>query len=254
MKQTNDKKDIILKEKTVKQLYKSVIIRNSICFASMTAFMLCVLSGNLNNTRNGLWLLLFLAVVTSFCSCFFEMRVVRKTGEFLMPTARILMFLSKPIIFVLGYVVMILSFKSAMENYLKYLFLCLYLVVATGLFYFWVTMLFRKKDSIEVCYIDYTLSKVTKTKNRESAIFGIITTTILLMGVVALFAVYLIKQKSDYFTVYDHFTILGFIIISCMLIGCEFFYLQEFIKKKIKMKNSALNEKERESDDEKNDK
>lgn len=148
----------MIKEKTIKQLYKSVIIRNSICFASMTAFMICVLSDNLNNIENGLGLLLFLAVVISFCSCFFEMRIVRKTGEFLMPTARILMFLAKPMIFVLGYVVMILSFKSAMENYLKYLLLCLYLVVATGLFYLLVIMLFRKKDSSEVCYIDYTLS------------------------------------------------------------------------------------------------
>lgn len=74
------------------------------------------------------------------------------------------------------------------------------------------------------------------------------------MGVVALFTVYLIKQSSD------HFTILGFIIISCILVGCDIFYIQEMIKKKIKAEKRAdeaiaateKTEKE-ESDDETND-
>lgn len=236
----------MVKERTVKQLYKSVIIRNSICFASMSAFLISVLNANLNDARNGLWLLLFLVAVSAFCSCFFEMRIVRKTGEFLMPTARILLFLSKPIIFVLAYVVIILSFKSAMEDYLKYLLLCIYLAVATGLFYLSAILLFIRLDGGEVCYIDYALIKLTRTKNRRSSLIGIITTTVLLMGVVALFTVYLIKQKSDCFTVYDHFNILGFIIISCILIGCEIFYVHELIKKKIKDKNK---ENENETND-----
>ncbi len=223
----------MVKEKTIKQIYKSVIIRNSICFASMAAFLLDVLSGNLYNTRTNVSLLLFLAVVISFCSCFFEMRIVRKTGEFLMPTARILIFSAKPIIFVLSYVVIILAFKSPMENYLKYLLLCLYLVVATGLFYLLVIMLFRKKDGSEVCYIDFMLSKSVRRKNRNSALIGIITTTILLTGVVALFIVYIVKQPSDnFFTVNAHFTILGYIIISVILIACEVVYIQELIKKR----------------------
>ncbi len=244
----------MIKEKTIKQLYKSVIIRNSIFFVFMTAFMFGVLSDNINNTRNGLLLLLFFALTSSFLSCVFEIRIVRKTGEFLMPTARIFMFLSKPIIFMLGYVVMILSFKSTMENYLKYLLLCLYIIVATGLFYFGVIMLFRKKEKNEVCYIDYALRKLKRSKNQNSALVGIITTTILLIGVVALFTVYLIKQRSTHFSIYDNCTIIGFIIVSSLLIGCELYYIQEFIKK-IKAENSALNKKENteENDDEKKD-
>lgn len=135
------------------------------------------------------------------------------------------MFLFKPIMFILGYVVMILSFKSAMQNYLKYILLLVYIVVATGLFYFFVIMLFRKKDSNEVCYIDYNLSKSARSKNRNSALVGIITTTILLMGVIAFFTVCLVKHKTD------QFTIIGYFITTCLLIGCEMFYIQEIVKK-----------------------
>ena len=140
-----------IKENTIGQVRSKIIYRNSLYFACLTLFIFFALQDNLNaiggkaENNGSFCFVMLMGMIIFHTSCFFEIRLVNKNGEYVFPKAQWLFFYGKAVVFIVAMSSMIIALKFIESNKLKYLLLGLFELLSIATFYIIVMQAFKKK-------------------------------------------------------------------------------------------------------------